>query len=219
MSRRRLLVWGVPAFLYAAFVAWYTDFGGPLSATEISGYLATLEAQGRAAASLERMRRFMESDTGRQFLMVNAIDYAEDPPDVPGAEPGESAAQLMNRYMEHMWPELLKRACHPAIAGNAVHTAVDLVGVDALAGAERWDMAAFFRYRSRRTLMEIVTLPETAERHAFKVAALEKTIAYPIETALYLGDPRLLLGFMLLSASALLELALVRNPLPAPRAE
>jgi hypothetical protein len=116
----------------------------------------------------------------------------------------------MDRYMEHMYAELFKRACHPVIVGDAVHTAIDLVGVDALEGAERWDMAAFFRYRSRRTLMEIITIPETRGRHAFKVAALDKTIAYPIETRLYLGDPRLLLALVLLSAAALLDRALVR---------
>jgi hypothetical protein len=204
--------------LYAAFVAWYTDFGGPLGADEIATYLARLEAQGLPAESRERIRRFMESDGGRQFLMLNAIDYAEDPPDVPGAEPGESASQLMNRYMEHMYVELLRRACHPTVLGNAVHTAMDLVGVDALADAERWDMGALFRYRSRRTFLEIVTIPETLGRHEFKVAALDKTIAYPIEADLHLGDPRVLLGFVLLSASALLDLALVRNHRATPPA-
>ena len=219
MNRPRLLVWSIPALLYLAFVAWYTDFGGPLRDEEIAAYVEQFEALGFSGKQRERILRFMESDTGRQFFMLNAIDYAENPPDVPGAEPGESAAQLMSRYMEHMYAELLKRACHPTIAGNAIHTAMDLVGVDALAGAERWDMGALLRYRSRRTFMEIVTIPETRGRHEFKVAALDKTIAYPIETVINLGDPRLLLAFILLGASALLDLALARNQRPATRPE
>jgi hypothetical protein len=89
MTRRRVLVWGVPALLYLAFAGWYTDLGGPLRPDEVEAYVEKLAAQGLPAASLDRIRRFMESDTGRQFLMVNAIDYAEDPPDVPGAAPGE----------------------------------------------------------------------------------------------------------------------------------
>jgi hypothetical protein len=72
-------------------------------------------------------------------------------------------------------------------------------------------MGALFRYRSRRTFLEIVTIPETHDRHEFKVAALDKTIAYPIETQLDLGDLRLSLGLLLLSAAALLDLALVRS--------
>ena len=31
-----------------------------------------------------------------------------NPRDVDGANPGESSDQLMARYMEHMWPNLLK---------------------------------------------------------------------------------------------------------------
>ena len=211
MNRERILVWGLPALVYATFVFWYTDFGGPLSTTEISGYLEKFEIQGVDQEALDRIRGFMESDSGRQFLMLNIIDLSEDPPNVEGAEAGESAEQLMNRYMEHMYAELFKRACHPTTMGNAVFRAMDLVGVDDLDAAERWDIAAFMRYRSRRTFMEIVTIPATRGRHAFKVAALDKTIAFPIETEIHLGDPRLILALSLFSFSALIDLIVVRK--------
>jgi hypothetical protein len=96
--------------------------------------------------------------------MLDAIDHAEDPPDVPSAEPGELAGQLMNRYMEHMYAEVFERARHPTIMGDAVHAALDLVRVDTLEGAARRNSAAFFRYRGRRTFMEIVTIPEARGR-------------------------------------------------------
>ena len=35
-------------------------------------------------------------------------------------------------------------------------------------------------------------------KHKFKVAALEKTIAYPVKLGFYLGDPRIVLAFILL---------------------
>ncbi|MBW2423739.1 MAG: hypothetical protein JRG86_05795 [Deltaproteobacteria bacterium] len=206
MSRRRASIWLLPLMLYAAFVGWYTDFGGPLSDDEIAAYLDRFEALGFSEERRDRIRRFMESDTGRQFLMLNIVDYAENPADVPGAEPGASATPLMNRYMEHMYAELFSRACHPTVMGNAVHTALDLVGMEALDSADRWDMGALFRYRSRRTFLEIVTIPETLDRHEFKIAALDKTIAYPIETQLNLGDPLVLLGLILLSGAALTDL-------------
>ncbi|MFP6656055.1 MAG: hypothetical protein VCB25_10545 [Myxococcota bacterium] len=211
MARIRLLIWAIPGCLYAIFVFWYTDFGGPLDATEISSYLERFEKSGVPAEARDRIQRFMENDSGRQFLMLNVIDFSEHPPDVVGAEPGESAEELMGRYMEHMFAELLKRACHPTTMGIAVHEAMDLVGVDRLEDAEQWNLGALMRYRSRRTFMEIVTIPETRSRHAFKVAALDKTIAFPIETELYLGDPRWLLGLMALSGAALLDLAVVRR--------
>ena len=201
MSTRAKL-WLVPTLLYALFVFWYTDFGGPLSEEEIENFVATMRENGSDPEVIEFVEGFMRGDSGRQFLMVNNIDLNSNPPDVEGAEPGESADQLMGRYMEHMIPALLSRACHPVLMGNAVYPTMDLVGIE---GAEEWTGAALFRYRSRRAIMEIVSNPAFSGKHHFKTAALDKTIAYPIETSLYLGDPRLLLGLILLAITALID--------------
>ncbi|MCZ6828413.1 MAG: hypothetical protein O7F73_02275 [Gammaproteobacteria bacterium] len=40
---KRLLLWLVPGLFYSLFVIWYTDFGGPLSATEIEDFTHKLE--------------------------------------------------------------------------------------------------------------------------------------------------------------------------------
>lgn len=146
----------------------------------------------------------MASDTGRQFLMLNNLDLAYNPGPVKGAEPGESAAELMNRYMEHMYPELFRRACHPIYLGEAVFSALDIIGIE---GGENWDRAALFRYRSRRDLMEIISNPALPGKHEFKVAALDKTIAYPLENTIYLSDPRMLLALILISITALIDIA------------
>ena len=53
--------------------------------------------------------------------------------------------------------------------------------------------------------MEIITHPDMVGRHEFKIAALDKTIAYPIEMQLYLSDPRLLLALILLIVTLLLD--------------
>ena len=45
-----------------------------------------------------------------------------------------------------------------------------------------------------------------------KLAALEKTIAYPIETSLYLSDPRFLLAFLLIALTALLDSIVKARP-------
>ncbi|HAT26386.1 MAG TPA: hypothetical protein DCS89_05185, partial [Gammaproteobacteria bacterium] len=173
MSKCQIL-WLVPALIYALFTFWYTDFGGPLTEEEIADYSETL-AERMAPDRLQYITQFMRNDTGRQFLMVNNIDNNENPPDVEGAEPGESAAQLMGRYMEHMYAQLSKRASHPVIAGNAIHDALDLVGVEDWETAQHWTTAAMMRYRSRRTFMEIITHPDMQGRHEFKIAALDKT--------------------------------------------
>jgi len=204
---KRLLLWLVPAAFYVLFVVWYTDFAGPLSDEEIDKFVAVLEERGANSETVAKLEGFLRNDSGRQFLMLNALDMNDNPPDVEGAAPGESADQLMARYMEHMLPELLKRASHPVILGDAVYTAIDIVGIE---NAEQWTGGAMFRYRSRRTFMDIVSHPAMAGKHEFKLAALDKTIAYPIETQIYFGDPRLLLGLLLLAVTALLDIALFR---------
>jgi hypothetical protein len=203
-------IWISLLVIYAGFFLWYTDIGGKLDKEEIEFFLEKLEERTSANSAdpetynsqKNLIKRFMEEDTGRQFLMVNNIDMDDDPEDVEGAEPGESAERLLDRYMEHMYAQLLKRACHPVFAGNAVHPSMDLVGIE---GAEIWDQVALMRYKSRRAFMEVVTHPNMGSKHAFKVAAMEKTIAYPVETVLYLGDPRFLLALILIILGLFLQ--------------
>jgi hypothetical protein len=207
MTKRKLL-WLIPSVFYALFVFWYTDLGGPLSDQEVDTFVATLQARNADPQTLAKLEGFLRNDSGRQFLMLNALDLNDNPPNVGGAAPGESADQLMARYMEHMIPELLKRACHPVILGNAPYTAIDVIGIE---GAEQWTGGGFVRYRSRRSFMEIVSNPAIVNQHEFKLAALDKTIAYPVETTIYLADLRLLLGLILLAITALLDIALFRK--------
>lgn len=199
VSKRRSL-WVVPAVLYVAFCFWYTNTEGSLTSEEIEVIVARITENGTPPERVALLRQFMESDDGGQFLMFNSLDMADDPPDVEGASPGEDADQLMGRYMAYMFPALFKRACHPALFGGALGNSMDLVGID---GAEVWSRAGVVRYRSRRDLFEIAGNPIFRGRHKFKLAALDKTIAYPIEPWLYLSDLRFLLALILLAGVAL----------------
>ena len=199
---KRMKLWLLPALLYAVFVFWYTDFGGPLSDEEVDEFIEVMTGNGVAPEKVDYYAQFLRKDSGHQFLMVNALDMNENPPAVEGAPANADANTLMGLYLEHMIPELLKRACHPVIMGDAVYSVIDIVGIE---GAEQWTGAALFRYRSRRSFMEIISNPDILGPHDFKLAALDKTIAYPIETSLYLGDPRLLLGLILLAMTALID--------------
>ena len=144
----------------------------------------------------------MEEDSGKQFIMINVIDMSENPTFPDGTVSEESPDVLMNEYMEHMYGELLKRASHPAYMGSAVNDSMDLVGIE---NAEVWETAALIRYKSRRAFLEIVTHPKMNSKHKYKIAALEKTIAFPVENRLYLGDPRLLLGLIFLIIGLLIR--------------
>ncbi len=207
MTRRRKL-WLLSGLLYALFVSWYTDFGGPLTEAEIQDFIAkTQDIDLGGSATRRTLLEFLRNDTGRQFLMFNAVDIAKDPPEMDGAPPSADAQTLLNLYMEHMIPELLSRASHPVIVGKSVANSLDLMGIE---GAESWSHGAIMRYRSRRTFIDIVGNPAFYDRHNFKLAGLEKTIAYPIEPRIHLGDLRVLLGLLLLAATALIDARLSR---------
>ena len=196
--------WLILGAVYIGFFFWYTDMGGKLSQEEIQIFIKKHEQNiindGVSPDSeefqlrIDFLKRFMEEDNGKQFIMVNNIEMNKNPGDVVGANPGESADQLMSRYMEYMWPNLLKRASHPIFMSNAVYQSMDLVGIE---GAETWDQAALMRYKSRRTMMEIVTNPDMMNRHGFKIAALQKTIAYPVEPFGFYSDMRVIFGMLI----------------------
>ena len=201
-------VWISLIVIYLSFFIWYTDLGGKLTDDEIEYYANKFESNalkdGRVLEPRikELLQKFMEEDSGKQFMMVNVIDMSENPTFPDGTLAIESSDVLMNEYMEHMYGELLKRASHPAYFGSAVNGSMDLVGIE---NAEIWERAALFRYKSRRAFLEIVTHPNMNSKHKYKIAALEKTIAFPVENQFYLGDPRLLLGLILLIIGLLLR--------------
>ncbi len=197
--------WLTLGVLYFSFYFWYTDIGGKLSQEEVQAFIAKHEQNlvnsGVLLGSEEFQRRvdflrgFMEEDTGKQFIMVNNIEMNKDPEDVSGINPSESSDQLLSKYMEHLWPNLLKRASHPVFGGNTIFQSMDLVGIE---GAETWDQVALMRYKSRRAFLEIVTHPDMIDRHEFKVAAMKKTIAYPAEPIAFYSDVRIFLGMLIL---------------------
>ena len=201
-SRRRAITWSVLAILWLSFTGWYTSCGGPLTEAEIEHYVGVMEANGRTPEQIALLRGFLESDTGDDFVMVNAIDMNPEPGDVPGMPPGSSAQEILGGYMAYMWPALLSRASHPIVFGRAAGPSLELFGIE---GAEEWSQAGLMRYRSRRDLMEIAMNDEFADAHLYKVAAMSKTFAFPVDPWGQLGDPRLFLLLLLALVGLLLE--------------
>lgn len=204
---RPLVIWFGIGFAYLVFFAWYTGAGEPLTSEEIDVYIARFQERGRDPERLARFRELLEADTGDDIVIVNAILLYEQPLQVGDVQPGESSAETLDRYMAHMWPALLSRACHPVIGGNA-SIAVEVWGVE---GAGDWSSAGLVRYRSLRDMLEIATDPAFDDAHQYKVAAMEKTIAVPIDAYFNLGEPRLLLGLFAFSLAAALHLLVGRR--------
>ena len=187
-------VWLAPALFYLIFFSWYTNLKGPLSPEEINHFVDILEANGSTPDRIVEIKRFMEEDDGKHFYMMNLLDLTDNPPQLSATGPDASSAELMDHYMEFMNPELYSRACHPVFFGQVLADALDLSGIE---NAESWDQAALFRYRSIRDMIAIATNPKFLERHDYKIASLEKTIANPVKPLFFLGDLRFILGLIL----------------------
>ena len=114
--------------------------------------------------------------------------------EVEGVPPGESSEQMLARYTQPFLGKALARASHPVMIGTAASDALDLWGI---AGAERWAQGGIVRYRSRRDLVELALAALDSDIHRYKIAAMEKTIAFPLDPWFQLGDPRLMLLLVL----------------------
>ncbi|MAI25367.1 MAG: hypothetical protein CMN75_04970, partial [Spirochaeta sp.] len=111
----------------------------------------------------------------------------------------------VRRYSDPFFAQAFLRASHPVLGGAAAAPALDIWGID---GAEDWDSGLLVRYRSRRDIMEILEEVVTSgdSIHGFKVAAVEKTIAFPLDPWFHPGDPRILLALIFVIFGLLLQM-------------
>ncbi len=205
-------VWAVLAVLYAAFFGWYTSFGGPLTPDEIDHYMQVLTEGGGNPDQIARWKHFMETDTGDDFVMFNAIELRDSPLHVEGALPAETSSEVLARYTTPFMRDAVPDAAHPVLLGSAAADALDLWGIE---GAEHWTMGGLVRYRSRRDLMEQAVRARDADIHDFKIAAMAKTVAFPLDPWFQLGDPRLVLALTFTVIGLALHLRAARAASPA----
>ena len=64
---KRVILWLLPILLYLAFVAWYTDLGGPLKPTEITAYSEKMRENGVSEQRMAKIREFMQAAAGAIF--------------------------------------------------------------------------------------------------------------------------------------------------------
>ena len=188
--------WLVVVTLWCAFFSWYTSFQGPLTEEEIEAYLSiadTLE-ETTEPDRLSVLRRFMEEDTGDDFIMLNIGRNYDSPLAVNGVEPGQTTEEVLSNYLAYVVPALFSRASHPVQFGDPASTAMELLNADGMGG---WDNTVSMRYRSRRDFMDFATDPRMPPAHVFKVAAIEKAIAFPVDPWFHFGDLRFVLTLIL----------------------
>ena len=180
-----LIIWLTALLLYFIFWMWYVGFRKPLSKDEIEYYLNKLkELNNIPDARLVNIRQFLENDTGKSFVMVNSLVLKQTPDMVEGVSDGDSSRTVLMKYAKPFMKMMLKRGGLPIFQGKVAGKSFDVINIE---GADKWEVSAINRFRSRRDMMEIITNQRFHDTHPLKLAALEKSIAYPVDPWFQLG--------------------------------
>ena len=197
-------IWGAAALLYGAFSLWYNNWRGPLTPAEVEMYMQRATASGSIEPDrLATLRRFLESDDGNEFFMVNLIAAHQEPVPMPFTGEKKPAREVLKGYTDHFMPALFRRAGHPAFAGPAAAGYLEHWGVETNPG---WTFSGVIRYRSRRDMIELATDPKFDPAHVYKIAAMAHTLAFPVTPAITVVGPRVWVGLLLALGAALAQL-------------
>jgi hypothetical protein len=199
-------IWLVAGCVYLAFWSWYVGFRGALTPAEVDDAMKRLARdEGIDDERRATMRRFLETDDGGEFFMVNLIRLSPEPVRPPDGGPAVPAQRVLEGYTGPFMRALLRRGGHPALVGRAAAGYLETWGVEKNPG---WSFAGCIRYRTRRDLVAMATMPAFAHIHPFKRAAMSNTLAFPIAApARMFFSPRVVAALALALAAALAQLA------------
>lgn len=204
-----LIIWGAAALAYLGFRFWYDGLGRPLTADELTHFIQMLESRVGEALDAEQIgniRKFGEEDDGREFIMVNLVEYNPSP--VKHVDTGQeiNARELLGEYTKPFLGNLLRRAGHPVIAMQGVGGYLDAWNTPPDPG---WHMSGLVRYRSRRDMLVLATDPAFAGIHKYKIAAMHQTFAFPAQTQIaFYASLRVSVALVLALFAAVLQLIL-----------
>ena len=192
-----MIIWGVAIVAYCLFWAWYVGFGSKISEQDLNRYMACVEQTELSEESVASFRNFFANDDGKEFFMVNLLLLKE---------PKNESRQLLNKYTSIFVGKLIKRAGHPYFVGLAQARNIENLNCEVVDG---WTRTALMRYRSRKDLGELLVDTFRSEHHGFKLAALEKTFAFPASAILNIGSVRSLVGLVIALIAAVTHIVLV----------
>ena len=174
----QIWIW-VPIF-YGVFSLWYFNRRAPLSQAEVEEFLDRfIELEGSIHTEQAVMRKFLEEDDGKEFVMLNLIQLHKG--EVPHPVTGEKQKprELIAMYFRSFSFASMKRGGHPVFQARTVGGNIDSWNADSNVG---FMVTSMMRYKSRRDLIELLIDTAFADSHLYKLAAIERTISYPTQT-------------------------------------
>ena len=201
-----LIILIVALLFYAIFLLWYVGFQKPLSKIEIDYYIKEYSKFDNSEAELIDLRNFLEKDTGKSFVMVNSILLKKKPDLVEGVKRGDTSLQTLINYYKPFMKMMLRRGGISIFRGRVASNSFDLINIE---NAEEWQISAINRFRSRRDFAEILIHPLFHEKHELKFAALDKSIAYPVDPWFQMGGFPLTVGLAVALIAAVVHILIV----------
>ena len=117
--------------------------------------------------------------------------------------PRRESQKKLATYQKIFLGALLRKAGHPVIVARASAGNIENVACD---HSDDWSAAGMIRYRSRRDFMDMLPGTIGSEHHGLKLAAMEKTFAFPASQWFMLGGPRIVVALGVLLVAALMQL-------------
>jgi hypothetical protein len=189
-------IWATALLVYLLFYCWYVGFRRKITPAEVETIMALFVDVGNSTEQQRNnLRNFLANDDGRDFVMVNLLLLKR---------PQQESREKLDAYQKVFLGQLLRKAGHPVLIAMAAGGNVENVACDQ---DEGWGAAGMIRYRSRRDLMEILPATVGSEHHGLKLAALERTFAFPASPWFLFGGPKLLAPLAIALVAALVQLA------------
>ena len=189
------IIWGTAFLIYAIFWLWYVGFRRKITPEEVQQTMALFKEGGTwAEQQRENLRHFLANDDGKDFVMVNLLLLQS---------PRSESRKKLDTYQKIFLGALLRKAGHPVMIASAASGNIENVACDQ---DEGWGAAGMIRYRSRRDLMEMLPATIGSEHHGLKLAALERTFAFPAAPWFLFGGPQVIVPLSIALVAALVHL-------------
>lgn len=189
-------IWAAAAITYTIFWYWYVGFRRKITPREVEETMRLFDAhEFGTPQQLEHLRRFLTNDDGKDFVMVNLLHLKA---------PLRESHKNLKAYQKIFLGALLRKAGHPVMLARAATGNIENVACD---HADNWTAAGMVRYRSRRDFMEMLPSTVGSKHHGLKLAALDKTFAFPGSPWFMFGGPRVVVALVIALIAAMLHLA------------
>lgn len=172
-------IWLTASALYLAFLYWYINWSGPIAAEEIGSYIEKFsKGSGAAHTDADVVRRFMEEDDGKEFVMQNFVTLHSGKMSHPVTGEQVNPQDVLAGYFKPFAKELFKRGGHPVFMTRKVGGYIDSWNCDK---DPQWAATAMMRYKCRRDLIELASDQRFSDIHIFKTSAIDKTVSFPVQ--------------------------------------